>query len=109
MDRYISYITRYPKTLATALLIGYPIANVVYLHWSLSRTIQHGKESKRLTSAVKKTISSIPEEALSSDHVMVHDVSDNPRDWEIHCGCSVLTYISSSGHSDRYQLLKCQI
>ncbi|KAH6716023.1 hypothetical protein BKA61DRAFT_602364 [Leptodontidium sp. MPI-SDFR-AT-0119] len=73
MDRYISYVTRYPRTLATALIIGYPIANVVYLHWSLSRTIQHGKESKRLTSALKKTISSIPEEAFSSDHVVVHD------------------------------------
>ncbi|KAG4443284.1 hypothetical protein IFR05_001228 [Cadophora sp. M221] len=73
MDRYISYLARYPKTLATTLLIGYPIANVLYLHWSLSRIIQHGKESQRLTSRVKKTVSSIPEEAFSADHVMVHD------------------------------------
>ncbi|KAH7386301.1 hypothetical protein BKA64DRAFT_680662 [Cadophora sp. MPI-SDFR-AT-0126] len=73
MNHYVSYLTRYPKLLASALLIGAPIANVLYMHWSLSRFVNHGKELKRLTPSIKKTISSIPDEALSSDHVMFHD------------------------------------
>ncbi|KAG4423859.1 hypothetical protein IFR04_003004 [Cadophora malorum] len=79
MDRfnyYGSYLRRYPKLLASALLIGAPIANIFYTHWSLSRFVQHGKELKRLTPSVKKTISSIPDEALSTENVMFHDVSN---------------------------------
>jgi len=70
---YGSYLRRYPKLLASALLIGAPIANIFYTHWSLSRFVQHGKELKRLTPSVKKTISSIPDEALSTENVMFHD------------------------------------
>ncbi|KAL2065690.1 hypothetical protein VTL71DRAFT_3360 [Oculimacula yallundae] len=72
MNRYVSYLTSYPKTLAATLLFGYPIANILYLHWSLSRTIQH-EGPKRLKRPSRNKISSIPEEAFSADYFMVHD------------------------------------
>ncbi|KAK0111462.1 hypothetical protein ONS95_001818 [Cadophora gregata] len=73
LNHYVSYLTRYPRLLASVLLIGAPVANLFYMHWSLSRFVNHGKELKPLTPSIKKTVSSIPEEALSSDHVMFHD------------------------------------
>ncbi|PVH81938.1 hypothetical protein DL98DRAFT_514313 [Cadophora sp. DSE1049] len=73
LNHYVSYLTRYPRLLASAVLIGVPVANALYMHWSLSRFVQHGKELKRLTPSIKRTISSIPDEALSSDYVMFHD------------------------------------
>lgn len=73
MNSYTSKLLGRPKLLASAVLISSPIAYLIYLHRSLSKSTHHGKESKRLTSSMKEHISSFPETAFSSEHVMVHD------------------------------------
>lgn len=73
MVKSISYFPRYAKVLTSTLLIGSPVAYLVYLHNSLSSTINHARQRGVLTSSTAPGISSIPASAFLSTHSMVHD------------------------------------
>ncbi|KAF4635198.1 hypothetical protein G7Y89_g2907 [Cudoniella acicularis] len=75
MSHYISHLTKHPKLLASAVIIGTPIAYLFYTHRSLSKKVHHASRKGLLTATTAQTIASIPSSVLSSDLPMYHDTS----------------------------------
>lgn len=72
-NHYTSCLARYPKVVASVLVIGCPVTYLLYLHRSLARTTQRTSKQGVLTASTSHNISSIPPSDLTSEYFMVHD------------------------------------